>query len=585
MGFFNSCCSLIGQLSLTAQNGVSLWGTLMVPTLPLWIEGSGSIPWGDRSAGSSNPYTDAPHTGITRRYEFNISRGVIAPDGYKKPVLLVNDQFPGPLIEANWGDEIEVEVTNSIGDERPEGTAIHWHGFLQTGTPWMDGVPGVSQCPIAPGKSFTYKFRAELYGSSWYHSHYSAQYAGGLYGPIVIYGPRNVGYDIDLGPVMINDWWHEDYFAVVEQVMSPNFNGQTTSDTNLINGKMNFDCSTVDADDTTPCTDDAGLSKFVFTPSMNHRLRFINAGAEGTQRITIDGHNMTVIANDFVSVEPYETQMVVLGVGQRVDVVVHAHAEPGSAFWLRSNITSCNKSKQPLALAAIYYEGADNNTMPTSTPWPIASPDNCETDDTDLAEPLYPMKLPEPSWTQHMDISAYRNSSGNFLWEFGGVAARVDYNDPVLLRAADTGFEFDPEYNIINYGTNTSIRLIINNPTPAAHPMHAHGLNMYILAAGTGNYTETSPLNTRSPTRRDVQMVGANGYIVVQLDATQNPGAWPFHCHTAWHSSAGFFSQLLFQPDKLATLNYHIPHDARQTCHDWNDFTKKAVPNQIDSGL
>lgn len=124
-------------------------------------------------------------------------------------MLLVNDQFPGPLVEANWGDYIEVKVTNSIDDGPPEGTAIHWHGFLQTGTPWMDGVPGVSQCPIAPGKSFTYKFRAELYGSSWYHSHYSAQYAGGLYGPVVIYGPRHVGYDVDLGPVMINGMYRE----------------------------------------------------------------------------------------------------------------------------------------------------------------------------------------------------------------------------------------------------------------------------------------------------------------------------------------------------------------------------------------
>src|SRR4051812_2290175 len=60
----------------------------------------------------------------------------------------------------------------------------------------MDGVPGVSQCPIPPGGSFTYTFQADLYGSSWYHSHYSAQYAGGLIGPMVIHGPETVKYDI-----------------------------------------------------------------------------------------------------------------------------------------------------------------------------------------------------------------------------------------------------------------------------------------------------------------------------------------------------------------------------------------------------
>lgn len=97
------------------------------------------------------------------------------------------------------------------------------HGLLQKATPWMDGVPGVQQCPIAPSSTFTYRFQADLYGTSWYHSydipkfdqnlaeltnfrHYSAQYAGGLIGPMVIHGPVNADYDVDLGPVILSDW-------------------------------------------------------------------------------------------------------------------------------------------------------------------------------------------------------------------------------------------------------------------------------------------------------------------------------------------------------------------------------------------
>lgn len=49
----------------------------------------------------------------------------------------------------------------------------------------MDGVNGITQCPIAPGSSFTYEWMAMQYGSSWYHSHYSEQYADGTVGPIV----------------------------------------------------------------------------------------------------------------------------------------------------------------------------------------------------------------------------------------------------------------------------------------------------------------------------------------------------------------------------------------------------------------
>lgn len=137
---------------------------------------------------------------MTRYYDWAISRGYIQPDGYNKSVILINDQFPGPLLEANWGDWIEVKVTNKIVNE---GTSIHWHGIFQEGTPFMDGVPGVSQCPIAPGNSFTYRFQADLYGTSWYHSHFSAQYSGGLYGPIVIHGPTNAVYDIDVGPIQV----------------------------------------------------------------------------------------------------------------------------------------------------------------------------------------------------------------------------------------------------------------------------------------------------------------------------------------------------------------------------------------------
>jgi FtsP/CotA-like multicopper oxidase with cupredoxin domain len=55
------------------------------------------------------------------------------------------------------------------------------------GTPWSDGVPGVTQLPIAPGCNFTYRFQALQYGSYWYHSHAKGQIEDGLYGPILIH--------------------------------------------------------------------------------------------------------------------------------------------------------------------------------------------------------------------------------------------------------------------------------------------------------------------------------------------------------------------------------------------------------------
>ena len=76
----------------------------------------------------------------------------------------------------------------------------------------MDGVNAVTQCPIAPGQEFTYKFKAMQYGSSWYHSHYSLQYADGLVGPMTIYGPSSKDYDNAEAPILMTDWNHRSAF-------------------------------------------------------------------------------------------------------------------------------------------------------------------------------------------------------------------------------------------------------------------------------------------------------------------------------------------------------------------------------------
>jgi FtsP/CotA-like multicopper oxidase with cupredoxin domain len=160
-------------LSQNYTNGLSLLGTKNAPTYPVdympssnsnSTSGSGS-PWGSNvTAYNSNPYKYVPDTGMTRKYKFVVTYQDIAPDGVTKKGLVVNGAFPGPTIEANWGDWIEVEVDNQLPDE---GTTIHWHGLLQKGTPYYDGVPSVSQCPIAPGKTLTYRFRADEFGTTW----------------------------------------------------------------------------------------------------------------------------------------------------------------------------------------------------------------------------------------------------------------------------------------------------------------------------------------------------------------------------------------------------------------------------------
>ncbi len=96
-------------------------------------------------------YTSTPKT---REYNWVVQDIVANPDGVFRPMIVVNGKFPGELIRCNEGDTIVVNVEN----QSVNATSIHWHGIFQNGTNWMDGVPGVTQCPIAPGRKFQYKF-------------------------------------------------------------------------------------------------------------------------------------------------------------------------------------------------------------------------------------------------------------------------------------------------------------------------------------------------------------------------------------------------------------------------------------------
>ena len=297
-------------------------------------------------------HRSCPNTNAIRSYDFTVAECSIRPDGVEtKRAVCVNGQFPCPLLEANYGDTIRVKVTNGLKDE---GTSMHWHGFLQTGTNHMDGVPGVTQCAIAPGASMVYTFRAELYGTAWYHTHYSAQYAGGAVGPIVIYGPANKVPNVDLGPVMLSDWYRNGmiyllmiFTYIANMSMSRLHDKHPRSAQTHQRRRVHRTAHKQQPDqrqDALPVRkdqaglQDGGLQTFTFISGQNHLLRLVNTGSNAIQKFAIDGHSMQVISNDFMPIEPYNTSMVSLGVGQRADVIVYGSGKPTDKFWMRSNI-------------------------------------------------------------------------------------------------------------------------------------------------------------------------------------------------------------------------------------------------------
>lgn len=111
-----------------------------------------------------------PTTGNTVTYNLEVTNTTCNPDGHgERLCLLINGQYPGPVIRATWGDQLVINVKNSMQDN---GTSMHWHGVRQYNSPGSDGVNGLTECPLAPGDSTTYSFHVTQFGTSWYHSHY-----------------------------------------------------------------------------------------------------------------------------------------------------------------------------------------------------------------------------------------------------------------------------------------------------------------------------------------------------------------------------------------------------------------------------
>lgn len=263
----------------------------------------------------TNYYEEVPDTGVVREYYFDIVNTTAAPNGRERQVLLVNGVFPGPTIIADWGDTVVVHVTNYMQDN---GASIHFHGIRQFYTNQTDGMSSVAQCPVAPGQSYTYTLRADSYGSSWYHSHFSLQAWEGVFGGIIINGPSSAEYDEDLGVLFLNDWAvttaDQMYISQLTDLWTPQLDG------GLLNGTNIYDFGNG--------TQVGKRLNLEFVPCKKYRLHLVNASLHADFKLSIDGHNMTIIANDFVPTKPVVSNFVGIDSGQRYDVIVEASQLP-----------------------------------------------------------------------------------------------------------------------------------------------------------------------------------------------------------------------------------------------------------------
>ncbi|CAG8948828.1 hypothetical protein HYFRA_00001951 [Hymenoscyphus fraxineus] len=532
----------------------------------------------------------------TIKHVWAITKGLRSPDGVEKSVYLINGQFPGPLIEARSGDELIIEVRNGVRDE---GVAIHWHGlwmkgvslslhFFQVlilkifkGANEMDGVVGLTQCPIKTSKSFTYKFKIDddQAGTYWYHAHSELQRADGMYGSLVIHKPatsgisekKEYGYDDDIN-LLIGDWYHrpshevQDYFKdfsnAGNEVSNPSRKlerniadyGKPAPDSLVINGKGYFNCSMAVPARPVRC-------KHVAIPQLNlregkTRLRIVNTGAMVGYTISLIGYTMTVIQVDGgspVSDAPNALSIGILYPGERMDILI----EPSSTF--NSQTAALRIELDPENLQFPNFALTETQSFPITTN--LTSPPPTPLNPTPTPTPLFnlptatgpPLNLPKSAnenlllYTKIEILGEYNNAPKGFINQ---TTWSQPHSRPLItVNRSEWGDVFIP---FVKTGREQWVDIVLNNFDDKGHPFHLHGTPFHHLTThsfGLGGYAESynpfgalptpaPSLNTANPVRKDTVFVPSMGYVVLRVKV-DNPGLWFFHCHVLWHQDVG----------------------------------------------
>lgn len=255
----------------------------------------------------------------------------------------------------------------------------------------MDGVPFVTQCPILPGQTFTYRFLAEPPGTHLYHSHFHNQRLDGLFGLLVVHS------FVPILPQLyatIADWWRYDALdsnilnplskevpgagdimtnpAVTDYSRDNNLMSLLKFHSILINGKGRFE-----EESRIP------LSEFYLIQSQQYRVRMAHAGSSNILDISLDGHELIILASDGYNLNPITVDSFHLHPGETVDFEIRANQAP-MRYWLRAETLRYGVGANPVpdnvvneGRAIVTYEGETDPDEPQSTKKNCAINDPC----------------------------------------------------------------------------------------------------------------------------------------------------------------------------------------------------------------
>ncbi|MGV1007234.1 MAG: multicopper oxidase domain-containing protein [Dermatophilaceae bacterium] len=411
------------------------------------------------------------------------------------------DTVPGPTIRARAGDLLRIRVDNRL----PAATTVHWHGIRLHNL--ADGVPGLTQDPIAAGTAYTYEFTAPDPGTYFYHPHVGVQLDRGLYAPLLIDDPAEPGgYDSEW-VVVLDDWVDgtgrtpDDVLAALisegdtvdpptgmggmhgmGQPMGPAPFGSSdvTYPYHLVNGRVA----------TAPQTHAAH-------PGQRLRLRIVNAASDTIFTVALGGHRMTLTHTDGYAVQPRETDALVVGMGERYDALVTLG--DGAFPFVAAPFAKSGRAMALVRTGAGTAPAADAAVRELATVALVGS---------DLL-PAEATLLP----TRQPDAAAPLLLTGQlrpYEWAINGAA--YGRNEPIPVSGGQR------------------LRLSVRNMTMMTHPIHVHGHTFALAGSGL---------------RKDTVLVAPMASLALDVQA-DNPGDWMVHCHNAYHAEGGMMIALRY---------------------------------------
>ena len=425
-------------------------------------------------------------------------------------VWAYNATVPGPEIRIQQGERVRITVVNRLVEE----TTVHWHGMRVPNA--MDGVPHLTQRPIAPGETFIYEFDAPDAGTYWYHPHQRSfeQVGRGLYGPLIVeeHAPIQVDREVT--------WVLDDWRLTKSAAISDDFgNGHDMSH----NGRVG---NTVTINGRIPDT-------FAVRKGERIRLRLINAANARIFGLDFEGHQPVVIALDGQPVAPHTpgSGLVVLGPAMRADLILDMTGSAGS------RVSVIDRFYQQLAYRLVDLAYDQTPLRDRVSDWPMALPAN-SVPEPDLGNAVRHdvvfnggmmggMVMREMGG--HMgDGSPDGMMGGGMMGGMGSMMGMMHSGKIWFINGvAAEGHIMDP---MLKLDRGRSHVIAMTNATAWHHPIHLHGHSFRVISR---NGTPT-----RHREWQDTVLMVPREKVEIAFVA-DNPGDWMFHCHILEHQAGG----------------------------------------------